>query len=410
MVETVVKPSVRTASSASIALNGGEAVAFAMRQLEPEVVAAYPITPQTLIIEKFAEYVADGKVRTEFVTVESEHAALSACVGASAAGARAETATAGPGLALMFEMLGITSGMRLPVVMHLCTRALSAPLNILDDHSDAMAMRETGWVMLSGSSPQEAYDLSVVAHSIAEHPDVRLPLAHLLDGFSVTHSVERVDVLPDGAVKEFAGEYEPEFSLLTPGAAMTYGAMDFRDHYYEHRRQQQGAMEEALPVTQEALRRFADLSGRKYNIIEPYQMDDAEIALVFMGSVDGLMRSAVDAARRRGVRAGALRVRLLRPFPTVAVAEALGGVLSVGVFDRAISFGAGTNPLAGDVMAALWGEPARPLLKSFVYGLGGRVTTQRVLEAAIEELRSAAETGSITPGTVYLGLREGAAR
>jgi pyruvate ferredoxin oxidoreductase alpha subunit len=376
-----------------------------MRQIEPEVVAAYPITPQTVIIEKFAEYVADGKVRTEFVTVESEHAALSACVGASAAGARTETATAGPGLALMFEMLGVTSGMRLPVVMHLCTRALSAPLNILEDHSDAMAMRETGWVMISGSSPQEAYDLAVVAHTVAEHPEVLLPLAHMIDGFAVTHAVERVDVLPDGAVKEFAGEYEPQTSLLAPGAAMTYGAMDFREHYFEHRRQQQDALELALGVTQEAFRKFAGLSGRKYGAVEPYLLDDAEVALVFMGSADGLVHAAVDNARKRGVRAGALRIRVLRPFPSKIVAGSLGGVMAAGVMEKTVGFGSGANPLAADVMASLWDSPARPLLKSFVYGLGGRVTTRRMLEGAIEELRSSLDTGRLTPGTTYLGLR-----
>ena len=253
------------AASTAIAMNGGEAVAYALRQIEPEVVAAYPITPQTLIIEKFAEYCADGVVRTEYINVESEHAALSACVGASAAGARAVTATAGPGLALMFEMLGVTSGMRLPIVMHLCTRALSAPLNILGDHSDAMAMRETGWVMISGSNPQEAYDLAIVAQIVAEHPDVMLPCATMIDGFMVTHAVERVDVLPDDVVREYVGEYEPEMSLLVPGSEATYGALDFRDYYFEHRRQQEAALYAAQSVVEDALQRFGEISGRDHH-------------------------------------------------------------------------------------------------------------------------------------------------
>jgi pyruvate ferredoxin oxidoreductase alpha subunit len=410
MVEAARKMQVPTAASTAVALNGGEAVAHALRQVEPEVVAAYPITPQTLIIEKFAEFVAEGKVRTEFVTVESEHAALSACVGASAAGARSVTATAGPGLALMFEMLGVTSGMRLPVVMHLCTRALSAPLNILEDHSDAMAMRETGWVMISGASPQEAYDLAIVSHLIGEHPDVRLPVAHLVDGFAVTHAVERVDILPDGAVREFAGEYAPETSLLTPGAAMTYGAMDFRDYYYEHHRQQQDALDQALPVTVSALEKFGRLSGRSYSIIEPYRLGDAQIALVYMGSADGAMRAAADAARRRGVRVGALRIRLLRPFPARAVADLLRNIPVAGVFDRAMGFGSAANPLMADVMGSLWDSGNRPLLKNFVYGLGGRVLTQRMLEGAIEELLLSQETGAVSPRAACLGLRQGGAQ
>ncbi|MEE8364107.1 MAG: pyruvate ferredoxin oxidoreductase [Dehalococcoidia bacterium] len=400
------RPATGPAEGTALAINGGEAVAYAMRQIEPEVVAAYPITPQTLIIEKFAEYCADGDVRTEFITVESEHAALSACVGASAAGARTVTATAGPGLALMFEMLGVTSGMRLPVVMHLCTRSLSAPLNILGDHSDAMAMREQGWVMLSGSSPQEAYDLAIMAHPVAEHPDVRLPLATLIDGFAVTHAVERVDVLSDDAVRAFVGEYEPESSLLSEGTPATFGAMDFRDYYFEHKRQQQAGLDAALPVVEETLARYGELSGRRYNTLEPYRLDDADVALVVMGSADGLVHAAVDHARENGVRAGALRIRLLRPFPAAALAEQLAGVQAIGVLDKAMGFGAPANPLLSDVAFALWGAATRPLLKGFVYGLGGRVTTQRVLGQAVSELCAAVEAGAVAPGPTYLGLRE----
>jgi pyruvate ferredoxin oxidoreductase alpha subunit len=407
LVDTQERPaSAGPATSTAIAVNGGEAVAYALKQIEPEVVAAYPITPQTLIIEKFAEYCADGLVRTEYINVESEHAALSACVGASAAGARAITATAGPGLALMFEMLGVASGMRLPIVMHLCTRALSAPLNILGDHSDAMAMRETGWVMLSGSSPQEAYDLALVAQTIAEHPDVMLPTANLVDGFMVTHAVERVDVLPDDVVREYVGEYEPETSLLAEGSTATYGALDFRDYYFEHRRQQEAALYRSRPIVEQALKRFGEISGRDYNILEPYRMEDAEVVLVLLGSAEGQAHAAVDAARATGLKAGALRVRLFRPFPTKAVAEALSGARVVGVLDRAIGFGSVDNPLLSDIKSTLWTQSNRPLTKGFVYGLGGRVVTLGQFNQAFDELRSALESGEVPLEPTYLGLRE----
>ena len=402
-----VKDGVATSTpSTAMAVNGGEAIAYALKQIEPEVVAAYPITPQTLIIEKFAEYCADGLVRTEYINVESEHAALSACVGASAAGARAITATAGPGLALMFEMLGVASGMRLPIVMHLCTRALSAPLNILGDYSDAMAMRETGWVMLSGSSPQEAYDLALVSQTIAEHPEVMLPTANLVDGFMVTHAVERVDVLPDDVVREYVGEYEPEVSLLAEGSTATYGALDFRDYYFEHRRQQEEALYASQAVVEEALKRFGEISGREHKILERYRMEDAEIALVFMGSAEGQVHAAVDAARDAGLKVGALRIRLFRPFPTDAIAEALSGASVIGVMDRAIGFGSVDNPLLSDIKSALWERSDRPLTKGFVYGLGGRVVTLGQIKEAVEELKAALETGEVSTNTTYLGLRQ----
>lgn len=394
-------------AATSLALNGGEAVAYAMRQIDPEVVAAYPITPQTVIIEKFAEYIANGEVQTEFVTVESEHAALSACVGASAAGARSITATAGPGLALMFEMLGVASGMRLPVVMHLCTRSLSSPINILGDHSDAMAMRETGWVMLSGSNPQEAYDQAVLAHLIAEHEDVSLPTASLVDGFVVTHSVERVDPIPDGAVKELLGEYSPAASMLDVSRPSTFGALDFRDYYYEHKRQQQAALEAAERVADSAFERFAQVSGRRYGFVEPYRLSDAEIAIVVMGSAEGAVRAAIDKARENGVRAGMLRVRLLRPFPKSSVGSLLQSVPVVGIMDQAIGFGSVANPLAADVMNTLWDEGARPALKGFVYGLGGRVLSLSMANQALDELTAILSDGDVSPGPTYLGLREG---
>ena len=403
----VVSEKQKAAESEALAINGAEGVAYAMRQVEPDVVAAYPITPQTLIIEKFAEYVADGLVRTEFVEVESEHAAMSACVGASVAGGRAATATAGPGLALMFEMLSVASGMRLPIVLHLATRAFSAPLSILCDHSDLMAMREQGWIIMAGANPQEAYDQAVVAHKIAEHPDVMIPLANTLDGFGVTHVVERVDVLPDDVVRDFVGEYEPEHYLLKPGATGTFGAWAHRDYYYEQRVQVAEAFRNALPVTEEVLEQFFELSGRRLSILEPYRLDDAEIALVFLGSADGAVKASVDAARDDGIKAGALRVRLYRPFPAKAVAAALVHVEAVGTLDRAIAIGSPGNGLFLDVMAATATRSGRPAMKSFVYGLGGRDPAKVHFDEAIRHLADP-DTREGTPGeTAYLGLRDG---
>ena len=387
-----------------VAVNGGEAVAYAMRQVEPEVVAAYPITPQTFIIEKFSEFVADGIVATEYINVESEHAALSACVGACAAGARAQTATSGPGLALMFEILGVASGMRLPLVMHLCSRALSAPINILCDHSDAMAMRETSWVMLFGSNPQEAYDQAIVAPTIGEHPDVLLPVANVLDGFTVTHSVERVDMISDGAVREFVGEYEPEEWALQPGGGATFGGLDANDFYFEHKRQQVEAMDNSLEVAREQLKRYGEISGRPMSLVEEYMLEDAEIALVVLGSSEGMVRAAIDEARSEGLRVGMLRIRLFRPFPVDDVRKALSSVSAVGVLDRAIGFGAPANALLQDIATATRTMPNRPPVMDFVYGLGGRATPKKLFREAIDHVMTALEQGTEPEKPVYLGL------
>jgi pyruvate ferredoxin oxidoreductase alpha subunit len=387
------------------AINGGEAVAYAMRQIDPEVVAAYPITPQTFIIEKFSEYVADGLVNTEYINVESEHAAMSACVGACAAGGRAQTATSGPGLALMYEMLWVASGMRLPVVMHLCSRSFSAPLNILCDHSDVMAMRESSWPMLVGANPQEAYDQAVVMPTIAEHADVMLPVANVLDGFTVTHSVERVEVLPNEEVKRFAGEYEPEHWALEPGGTATFGTLDANDYYFEHKRQQVEAMDNSLEVIRTQLDSFSELSGRKMSLLEEYLLDDAEIALVVLGSSEGMVRAAVDMARADGIKVGMLRIRLLRPFPAADIRQALSGIGAIGVLDRAIAFGSSGNALLQDLATVTRTMPDRPLLMDFVYGLGGRTTPRKLFREAIDEVVRMNEQRVEPENPAYLGLK-----
>ncbi|MBI4233769.1 MAG: pyruvate ferredoxin oxidoreductase [Chloroflexi bacterium] len=387
-----------------VALTGAAVVAHAMRQIHPDVVAAYPITPQTIITETFSEFVADGEVQTEFVAVESEHAAMSACIGAAAAGARVQTATSGPGLALMWEVLWVASGSRLPIVMHLCTRALSAPINILCDHSDAYGMRETGWVMLVGENAQEAYDNAIQAVRIAEHPEVLLPVANVLDGFVVTHCLERVEFLPDQAVQEFVGEYHARYGLLDPSQTVTIGPLAYHDSYTEHKRNQVAGMERALEVSREIAGEYGRLTGRYYDVVDAYRLEDAEVAVVLLGSAAGTVRHVVDQLRGEGIRAGMLRVRCYRPFPSREVAEALRHVKVVGVLDRGLAFGAPGNPLFSDVCLALYTHGLTPPVYDFVYGLGGRSTMPPQLRQAFEALlQPTAPTGTVT----YLGLREG---
>jgi pyruvate ferredoxin oxidoreductase alpha subunit len=305
----------------------------------------------------------------------------------------------------MFEILGVTSGMRLPVVMHLCSRALSAPINILCDHSDAMAMRDQSWVMMFGADPQEAYDQALIAHTIAEHPDVQLPFANVLDGFTVTHSVERVDVLADAVAKKFAGEYEPKVWALQPGGGVTFGGLDANDFYFEHKRQQVEAMENALHVADIQFESFAEISGRKYSAVETYRLDDAETALIVLGSSEGMVRAAVDEARKDGVRAGMLRVRLFRPFPVEAVRAALASVRAIGVLDRAISYGAPGNALLQDIIAATRSMTGRPPVMGFVYGLGGRATPRQEFREAIRHTAKMLDREVEPSAPVYLGLR-----
>ncbi|MBI2166266.1 MAG: pyruvate ferredoxin oxidoreductase [Chloroflexi bacterium] len=390
----------------AVALSGGEAVAYAMRQIDPDVVAVYPITPQTVIVEAFSESVAEGKVGTEMIHVESEHAALSACIGAAAAGARAHTATSGPGLALMWEVLGVASGMRLPIVMHLCTRALSAPINIMCDHSDAMAMRDLGWVMLFGENPQEAYDQALIVQRVAEHRDVLLPSVNVIDGFTVTHSVEGVEVLPDEVVASFVGTYSPLYSLLDPQRRVTFGALDPNEYYYEHKRQQIEAMKNALPVVAATLQEFGELTGRHYNLVEEYRTEDAEVVLVVMGSTAGTVRIAVDNLREDGVRAGVVRVRCFRPFPAEEVAQALRRAKLVGVLDRSLSLGAPGSSLYLEVMAALSQRMLSPYLVNVVHGLGGRNTPVRIIKEAFSQLRLMGLEEQRREPILYLGVRE----
>jgi len=387
-----------------MALTGNEAVAYAMMQINPDVVAAYPITPQTALMQKFADFVADGEVDTQFVLVESEHSAMSAVVGAAAAGARAMTATAANGLALMWEILYIAASTRLPIVMPVVNRALSAPINILCDHSDTMGARDSGWIQLFSENAQEAYDNTIQAVRIAEHRDVLTPVMVTLDGFIISHGLEVVEVLDKEAVQDFVGEYEPAYTLLDPEHPITFGPIDFSDYYMEHKRSQVDGIEAARRVIPEVGREFGERFGRSYGMIEEYGTDGAEALLVALGSTAGSAKAVVDDMRERGLPVGLVKIRAFRPFPYEELREALGKAKAVAVMDRSISFGAQAGPLAVEVRSALYGLSLP--VRDYIYGLGGRNITLEEIEDILQEALEMAKTKEAEPLVKYVSVRE----
>lgn len=390
------------------ALDGNAAVATAMRQINPDVVAAYPITPQTATVQTFSEYVNDGLVDTEFVTVESEHSAMSACVGASAAGARVMTATSANGLALMWEIVYIAASSRLPIVMSLVNRALSGPINIHPDHSDVMGIRDSGWIILMSENGQEAYDNIIQAMRIGEHADVLLPVAVCQDGFITGHGLERVEIYDDGDVQDFIGAYEPQWPLLDLENPKTYGPLDFYDYYYEHKRQQIDAMEKAKPIVLEVAKEFNERFGRDYGLFEAYRLDDADVAVVVANSTAGTAKTVVDDLRDEGVKAGLLKIRLFRPFPAEELAQALSHLDALAVMDRSVSFGAMENagPLYLELLAALSAYGASVPMVDYVYGLGGRDILPREIERVFRDAVKLAETGEVERKVTFLSVRE----
>ena len=350
-------------------LTGGEAVAHAIRQVDPDVVPVYPITPQTPIIQTFAKFVADGRAHAELVNVESEHSAMSAAIGSALAGARTMTATSSQGLALMAEVVYIAASMRAPIVMALGNRALSGPINIHCDHSDSMLIRDSGVVQLFAENAQEAYDLTVMAPRVAEHPDVLLPVLVCLDGFTITHSAEPVELLAGDDVARFAGDYRIPHPVLDISHPTTQGPFAMPDYYFEFRRQQAAANEAALAVVDEVGAELGRLTGRPYGVVEAYRVEDAARAVISLGSTAGTVKDVVDELRDEGRRVGAVKIGSFRPFPAGALREALADADGAIVLDRADSPG-GAPPLFADVAAALYGSGIE--LESHVYGLGGR--------------------------------------
>ena len=387
-------------------LSGNEAAATAMKQINPDVVAAFPITPSTEIPQYFSTFVSNGTVDTEFVAVESEHSAMSACIGAEAAGARAMTATSANGLSLMWEMIYIASSLRLPIVMSLVNRAVSGPLNIHNDHSDAMGVRDSGWIMLFSENNQEAYDNLIMAHRIAEHKDVRLPLMICQDGFITSHSIENIELIEDDKVKEFVGKYEPQHYLLNDKEPMAIGPMDLQAYLFEHKYQQAEAMRNAKKVILEVAEEFEKMTGRKYGLFEEYKLEDAEIAVVCMNSTAGTTKDVVDSLREKGVKAGMLKVRVFRPFPAEEIAKSLSHLKAVAVLDKADSLNGAGGALFEDVVSGMYMNENNVKAVNYVYGIGGRDTTAKEIESVYTDLADIVRTGEVGNPYRYLGLRK----
>jgi len=392
----------------TVALIGTDAVAEAMRQISPDVVPAYPITPQTAIVESYCEMVANGLVDTEMINVESEHSAMSAAIGAAAAGARVMTATSSQGLALMWEMLFIASGLRLPLVMANVNRCLSAPINIHCDHSDSMGARDSGWIQLFSENAQEAYDNMIQAVRIAEHPDVLLPVMVLFDGFIISHSVDRLDVLDDEQVKKFVGELNPRNPLLDSANPCCWGSFDgLGGYFFEFKRAQNQGMINATSVIKKVADDFSTMSGRNYDLFESYRMEDAELAIVAMGSAAGTIRSTVDSLREEGLPVGLLKLRMFRPFPGNELVDALSGMKAVAIFDRADTFaGEVGGPVFAETRSAFYESKKRPKMLNFIYGLGGRDLTVQLIREAGNTLKKAATSRKQLNRIIYLGLRD----
>ena len=388
-------------------LSGNEATAIAMKQINPDVVAAFPITPSTEIPQYFSTFVSNGEVDTEFVAVESEHSAMSATIGAEAAGARAMTATSANGLSLMWEMIYIASSLRLPIVMALVNRAVSGPLNIHNDHSDAMGVRDAGWIMLFSENNQEAYDNMLMAHRIAEHKDVQLPVMVCQDGFITSHSIENIELENDEEVKKFVGQYKPEHYLLNDKEPIAIGPLDLQAYLFEHKAQQAEAMKNAKKVIKEVAEEFEKWTGRKYEFFEKYKLDDAEIAIVCMNSTAGTTKAVVDELREKGVKAGVLKLRMFRPFPAEEIAEALQGLKAVAILDKADSLNSAGGALFEDVTSAMYVNKKQVPMVNYIYGIGGRDTTTMQIESVYNDLQEIVKTGETGNPYRYLGLRKG---
>lgn len=386
-------------------LSGNEAAAIAMKQINPDVVAAFPITPSTEIPQYFSTFVSNGTVDTEFVAVESEHSAMSACIGAEAAGARAMTATSANGLSLMWEMIYIASSMRLPIVMSLVNRAVSGPLNIHNDHSDAMGVRDAGWIMLFSENNQEAYDNLIMAHRIAEHKDVLLPLMVCQDGFITSHSIENIELIEDEKVKEFVGTYKPEHYLLNDKEPIAMGPLDVQPYLFEHKYQQANAMRAAKNVIADVSKEFEKMTGRKYSFFEEYKMEDAEVVIVCMNSTAGTTKFVIDNLRQKGVKAGLLKIRMFRPFPAEEIAKALSKAKAVAVLDKSDSLNAAGGALYSDVTSAMYVNNIQVPMVNYVYGIGGRDTTANDIEGVYNDLLEIVKSGNVDNPYRYFGVR-----
>lgn len=386
-------------------LSGNEAIAYAMKQINPDVMGAYPITPSTEIPQYFSAYVDNGEVDTEFIAVESEHSAMSTCIGAQAAGARAISATSSCGLIYMAEMLYVAASNRLPVTLAVCCRALTGPINIHNDHSDAMSVRDAGWVMLFAENNQEAYDNYLQAMRIGEA--VSLPVMICQDGFITSHAIENIELVETEKVKEFVGTYKPEHYLLKKGEAMAVGAFGMPAYYMESKRQQAQAMMDAKDVIRKVSDEFAEMTGRQYGLIEKYQMDDAEEAIVIIGSSAGTARECIDALRAQGKKVGMVKIRAFRPFPSEDLVDALKNVKVFAAMDKDDSCNAHCGPLYAELCAAMYAAGVSgPKGVNYIYGLGGRDVTVDSIGRVFAGLEEIAATGEVGETYRFLDVRE----
>ena len=387
-------------------LSGNEAIAHAMKQINPDVMPAFPITPSTEIPQYFSQFVANGLVDTEFVTVESEHSAMSACIGSEAAGARTVTATSSAGLALMHEVLYVAASSRLPITLACVNRALTGPININADHGDSMGARDSGWIQIYSENNQEAYDNFIQAFRIGEHPDVQLPVMVCQDGFITSHGVENIELIEDEKVKAFVGEYTPENYMLNPNETIAHGPYDSPVYYMEHKRQQLEAMKKAKDVILSVGKEFSEMSGRSYEFFESYKLEDAEVAIIVINSTAGTAKDVVDSMRDAGKKVGLLKLRVFRPFPGEEIAEALKNVKTVAVMDRHEGFSTIGGPVFAEVRTALYDLPNPPKTISYVYGLGGRDVRTIHIESIYDELLAIKDGKDQGEAYRYLGVRE----
>jgi len=386
--------------------DGNFAAAQAMRQCQIDVVAAYPITPSTPIVEGYAKFQADNYVEGEYVMVESEHAAMSACIGAAAAGGRVATATSSQGFALMVETLYQSSGMRLPIVLNVVNRALAAPLNVNGDHSDMYLGRDSGWIQLDAYCPQDAYDLNFIAFKVSEDHDVRLPCMVHQDGFMTSHTAQGVKTLTDDEGYGFVGDYQPMNDMLDFEHPVTHGVQTEEDWHFEHKaRQHNDLMTKVIPKIEAAFDAFEKLSGRKYNLVEKYDMDDADVAVVCMGTSVETAREVATEMREKGIKAGVVGIRVIRPFPFIQIQEALKGCKAVATLDRSAPGGT-AGMLFNEMAGCMYNLDTRPMLSGKIYGLGGRDLTKVHLVDLFTELQANVDAGKITtPLQQFIGVR-----
>ncbi len=387
----------------TVAKTGNEAMAYAMKQINPDVVAAYPITPATEVVQIFSNYVADGEVDTEFVAVESEHSALSACVGASIAGGRVMTSTSSQGLALMHEILYIAAGNHLPIVIALVNRSLSAPINIHCDHSDTMGSREAGWIQLYCANSQEAYDSLIIGLKLAEECGV--PAIVSTDAFIISHAMERLEVLEDADVQKFIGSYNPKYFALDIDNPKTYGPLDLQDYFFEHKRSQVEAFSKVLKTYEKIAREYEKISGRYYPALEEYMADDADVAIFAAGSTADTAKEVVDMLREQGRKVGLVRMRMWRPLPVEEIKKALGKFKAVAIMDRSDTMADFGGPVFLETRGMLYDLEKKPIVTDYIYGLGGRNIEISDIVHVYDEITKVAETGKVEKLITYLGVR-----